>query len=105
MGLKDVKNIDYTKKENQTFNNWFWFCMSNLWLPLFVVFFTLLTLQIIYFGTVLDWVLEAYAESTGTGIFVSFFMFLPILGSFLLARKGLWKHWKYVCSKDNKYAE
>lgn len=82
MGLKDVKNIDYTKKENQT----------------------LLVLEIVFARTVAIWVLEAYAEGTGTGLFVTPFLFLPLAMFGVTAYKGCYKHWKYVCG-NKKYAE
>ena len=104
MGLKDVKNIDYKQKENQTFTNWFWFCVANLWLPITLVGFVLLVLEIVFVRTVAIWVLEAYAEGTGTGLFVTPFLFLPLAMFGVTAYKGCYKHWKYVCG-NQKYAE
>lgn len=105
MGLKDVKNIDYKQKENQTFENWFWFCISNLWIPIVLIGAILLTLQIVYFETVFGWVKETFIEEgVFTGMFVCLFMPIPLLIFSITAYKGCYKHWKYVCG-DNSYAE
>lgn len=103
MGLKDVKNIDYTKKENQTFKNWFWFCMSNLWIPLSVLGLTLLTLQITYISTILGWIKDSFIEEGFfTGVFVCAFMPIPFLIAFLSIMKGCVQHWQDVCNGTSR---
>jgi hypothetical protein len=80
--------------------------MSNLWLPIAFVGFVLLTLELIYINTVLGWVAEAYAEGTGTGLFVTPFLFIPLAIFGFTAYKGCYKHWKLVTTGNkSKYAE
>ena len=104
--LNSIKNIDYTKKENQTFKHWFLFCMANLWLPIALIGLTLLVLELVFFRTVTEWVLEAYAEGTGNGIFVTPFLFLPLTMFGVTAYKGCYKQWKLVITgNQTKYSE
>ena len=103
--MNSIKKIDYTKEENQNFKQWFKFCMINLWLPITFVGFSLLSLEIVYFRTVMEWVGESYAESLGTGLFVTPFLFLPLAIFGITAYKGCYKHWKFVCTGKQKYNE
>jgi hypothetical protein len=105
MGIRDIKKLDYKKKENQDFKHWFWFCIANLWLPIAFVGFVLLILEIAYFRTVIDWVTEAFDEGIGNGIFVCPFLLLPLAIFGVTAYKGCYKHWKYVTTGDTKYNE
>ena len=101
-----IKNIDYTKEENQTFGKWFQFCMVNLWLPITFVGFVLLVLELVYINTVMGWVAEAFAEGTGTGLFVTPFLLIPLAVFVLTAYKGCYKHWKLVTTgNQTKYSE
>jgi hypothetical protein len=102
MGLMDVRNIDYTKKENQTFKNWFWFCVSNWWLQITLVGLTLLVLQIIYLQTYIGWVAEAYQEDTFSGIFVSLSIPFPLAMFAIPAYKGCFQHWDDVCHNRSR---
>ena len=93
-----IKDIDFTKKENQTFKNWFWFCMSNLWIPIVVVSGVLLGLELAYLQTVIGWLMESYDEGIGTGLFVTPFLFIPLTIFSVTIYKGLYQHWNDVCN-------
>ena len=95
--MVDISKIDYTKKENQTFKNWFVFCMVNLWIPITFVGLVLTILEFTYFNTVLGWISEAFNEGVGTGIFVTLFLPLPLAIFGITAYKGLYQHWNDVC--------
>jgi hypothetical protein len=94
--------IEETKKQERWFrtdvnfeNSFkFWFALNwqNKNIQLFVVFFTLLILQLANFKTILGWLMESYDEGIGTGLFVTPFMFIPLIGTFLLAYKGMYQH-------------
>lgn len=72
----------------------FWFALQwqNTYIQLFVVFFTVLTLQLINFKTVWGWLMDSYNDSIGTGIFVTPFMFLPLAGASIIAYKGFFQY-------------
>jgi len=101
----DIGKIDYTKKENQTFKNWFVFCMVNLWLPITFIGFILSVLEFVYFDTVREWISEAFDQGVGTGIFVTLFLPIPLVIFGLTAYKGCYRHWKLVTTRDQKYNE
>jgi hypothetical protein len=105
MGYFNIEGIDYKKKENQTFWKWFQFCIVNWWLPITLVGFILLVLELANIGTISQWLGESYAESVWTGIFVTPFLFMPLAIFGITAYKGCYKHWKFVCTGDQKYNE
>lgn len=75
-----------------SFKYWFALQWQNKNILYFVPFVTLLILQIINFSTVWGWLIESYDDSIGTGIFVTPFMFIPLVGTFLIVYKGFWQH-------------
>lgn len=89
----DIKKIDFTKKENQTLRNWFALQWQDKNILYFLPFITLLTLQLINLETVWGWLIEAYNDSTMTGIFVTPFMLLPLAGVLIIAYKGFYQFW------------
>ena len=95
-----VDNIDYTKKENQTFKNWFVFCtITNKHIPFALLGLVLTALQITKAATVYDWLMGAFADGTFSGVFTSMFLPVPFLIFFFAAFLGCYKHWKLVCKK------
>lgn len=74
-----------------SFKWWFALQWQNKYIQIFIAFFTLLVLQLINFKTVWGWLMESYNQSTGTGIFVTPFMFLPLAGTLIVAYKGFYQ--------------
>lgn len=84
------KTDDDIKFEN-SFKFWFALQWQNHFIHIFALFITLLILEIFNFNTVYGWVLEAYYDSIGTGIFVTPFIFLPLIGTIAVVYKGFWQ--------------
>lgn len=99
---QDFKDMKETKKQSgwlktdvdfeNSFKFWFALNWQNKNIQLFAVFLPILILQIVKFSTVWDWLLEAYDDSIGTGLFVSPFMLLPLLGTLAIVYKGFYQH-------------
>lgn len=72
----------------------FWFALNwqNKNIQLFAIFFPLLVLQLVKFPTVWGWLMEAYDDSVGTGLFCTPFMFIPLAGTIALVYKGMYQH-------------
>ena len=79
-----------------SFKYWFALNWQNKNIQFFVLFFTMLTLQIVNFKTVWGWLIESFEDSLGVGLFVTPFMFIPIIGTFLLVYKGFWQHFNDI---------
>ncbi len=92
-----VKDMDYTKKENQTFKNWFLFCVSNWWLQITLVGLILTILELFYIKTVMIWIRDAFSQGTFTGIFTCIFLPLPLAIFGITVYKGCIQHWLDTC--------
>lgn len=75
-----------------SFRWWFALQWQNKNIFYFIVYFTLLILQLVYFKTIWGWLEESYSEGIGTGLFVSPFMLIPIIGTFYIVYKGFYQH-------------
>ncbi len=90
-GMQDFMLGDHSLKR--------WFklmAIENQWFWIFLLFATLLVLQLAYFPTVWGWLMDAYMDSTAAGIFTSVGMFIPITGAFMIGYGILYKWWKYM---------
>jgi len=79
-----------------SFKYWFAFQWQNKNIHYFIPFMTMLVLQLTNFKTVWGWLMESYDDGIGTGLFVTPFMFIPIIGTFLLVYKGFWQHFNDI---------
>lgn len=97
---KQIKKQSGWLKTDVDFENSFkfWFALNwqNKNIQLFAVFLPLLILQIVKFSTVWGWLVEAYDDSIGTGLFVTPFMFLPAIGTFAIVYKGFYQHFNDI---------
>jgi hypothetical protein len=75
-----------------SFKWWFALQWQNKNILYFIPFMTMLILQLANFGTVWGWLMESYDDGIGTGLFCTPFMFIPLLGTFLIVYKGFWQH-------------
>lgn len=80
--------------EKQKFDFKYWLKMTTkeLYLPLFIIFFVLLILQLCNLGTCVSWWLEA--KGLDAKIMCSIGMVIPLLGTVALAYKGLYQYFK-----------
>ena len=97
-----VDNTDYTKPENQNFKEWVMFCISNLWIPLEIIFGTALIVQLCYLKTVIGWVADAFADDIASGCFLCPFTLIPLAGTIIVAYKGLYQHFNDVCNGTSR---
>lgn len=82
----DSKYIDYTKKENQTFKNFFKVMWSDSWIQTFVGFFTVLVIQLFH----IEWCIESWLNATDSLfalVLVSLGLMLPISVTIILIFK------------------
>lgn len=70
------KRVDYTGGDH-SFKNFFKIMWGNNFIQLFLLFLGLTIAEIIGFKTVIGWVIDAFDDGTGTGIFVSIFIVIP----------------------------
>lgn len=90
-GLNDYMLGDHSLKR--------WFkqmAIDNQWFWIFLVFATVFVLQVINFGTVIDWVADGFADSVPAGIMVTMGMVIVPLGAFLVGYAMLYRWWKYL---------
>jgi len=86
-----ISKIDFTKKENQTFKNWFKLMWSNGYIQLFPLGITM----IIY--SIVKWFEFDFIEILGLEFNGAWTMFLlGIFMSFFLAYKGFYQFWKDI---------
>lgn len=92
MENNNLKKVDYTGGDH-SFKKWFSIMWKNLYIQLFVVFITLLILQILN----ISWCIEAWYESLNEGIMpiimVSMGMLIPISGTLIIAYKSFYQFW------------
>lgn len=74
-----------------SFKWWFALQWQNKNIHYFVVFFTMLVLQLVNFRTVWGWLMDSYNDSIGAGLFCTPFMFIPLVGTFAIVYKGFWQ--------------
>lgn len=72
----------------------FWFALQwqNHYIHIFLIFFTLLILEVCNLKTVFGWVEEAWMDGVGTGLFVSPFTLLPLACTVAIVYKGFWQY-------------
>lgn len=87
-------------KSNYTFKDYVKEETKQLYLPLFVVFFVLLILQLFN----LDWCKQAWIESDGIDgkIMATMGLILPLIGSIILGYKGLYQYWIDYINKKTR---
>lgn len=78
----DLTKIDFTKKENQTFKNWFLLMFQNGYIATFSFATALLTACIVFHDTF-------YSEG---GFYIA--MIIPIGMMFIIGYKGFIQFWK-----------
>lgn len=87
------KRTDYTGGDH-SFKNWFKIMWGNHYIQLFVLFFTVLILQIVNFS----WCVEVWMDCNMDGIWgtiaVSIGMAIPLLGALIIAYKGFYCFWR-----------
>jgi len=87
------KKVDYTGGDH-SFKKWFSIMWKNLYIQLFVVFLTLLILQV----THISWCIESFYEAKYEGIMplimVSLGMLIPISGTLIIAYKAFYQFWR-----------
>jgi hypothetical protein len=95
------KRPDYTGGDH-SFKNWFKIMWQNHFIQLFVLFFTLVILQLINFS----WCVETWYDCHSDGIIgtiaVSIGMAIPFSGASIIAYKAFFQYWRDLKSGNSR---
>ena len=93
----DLSKIDFTKKENQTFKNWFALMNKNGYIAGFVLAFVATIWCIIKSDTFYD--IDLWGDVSINGFYIMLTMGLSIM--LLIAHQGFYKFWNYIKKLPN----
>lgn len=83
---------DYTNG-NHSFSNWFKIMWKNSYIQLFVVFFSVLVIQVINIKKCIEILLEVKEDTLFAFLFTSFYMLIPLLVVVTIIHKGFIQFW------------
>lgn len=100
MNTNQKPRQDYTHGDH-SFKSWFKHMWHEMYIQLFVVFFTMLVLELIN----IEWCVEVWLECSETTIGMiasSVCGALPMLGVIIVAYKGFFQYWKDLINGTNR---
>jgi len=78
----------------KSFKFWFALQWQNKYIQIFAVAFSILIYQLINYADSLGSIFEAWAESIGAGLMITFGSFLPLIVSFVIVYKSFYQYFK-----------
>lgn len=85
--------LDLTKKENQTFKNWFKIMWGNSYIQIFGVALIAVIIQLLKLDSMIYVVIENFSYSNSGGLMTLVAMFLPTILLMVIIYKGFYQFW------------